>query len=1230
MSDSQDCRPQDVPHHGLVAPVVAALARLRAGARRRLIVQTLGLLVAALVVGGLLVGLFDFLFRLPILLRYFFWVAGIACAVWGVRTFVLPAMRFAPTLSEIALRLERWGSKASTPLPGVIASGLELAAQADEPGPTGVLSKNAAERAVAAMRSIRPGELINPRLTRRCLGALALAAAPILALALFAPHLSKIGAQRVLTPWTNAHWPKRTAIADSTGLSAHALGAALPLRALLTRTDRAPGKTPVEVSYRVVNNNIAGPTRRAIMTPQPRAEQAQGELFERLFEPGSLVSAMSPGSARPLVEIEYWFSAPDDTTEPARIALVEPPAIESASASITPPPYADPSREGFPFVHGVRELGPGLDERATLSPILQGSGATVILTLNKPVPTPPQNDLDATRAFLAAAFPGVDSSIFRSAIFDGTRWTLELSLTKPTRLAPFILDEHGIRASDEPLYRFDCVEDRPPSAVIVEPPQDESVLPTAVISASGEGRDDVGLASLALRRQVMRTGDSSSPVPQAGEDSEPLVIASQDAPQGLSPRVDASVDLAELRVKPGDEVHLTALAADGRPADLAGAPIVSGVRRLRVISDSELIEQFRAELGGIREAAIRLAQEQTRLAQQRPQASQDPAQAAAQRPRQQAITERLGPLDDVIKRLAARRERNQLDDRELENLIQDTGDLLESAAQASRAAAEKLSALSAKNQPQENRDEQTQALAGEQTKVDESLTQIAQILDRGQDSWAVRRTLEKLLAEQKQLASQTAAAAEDSAGKPLGDLDKAKRDDLERLANRQNDLAQRSAAALESMESRAQQLRESDPGQSKAMQQAANRAREDRLDKKQRDAAEQIRENKTGDAQANQDDAAEALERALEQLDKVQKERDDALRRLLAEVVESIKALVATQQAEIFALAEASKRTDLSGLDTALIRLNLDTLAVSDRVQSQVKEVTRLPDLLAAASHAQGGAIKALRLTPPDAADADAAERVSLQRLREALEEAQKLDQDAEGRDNDRKLAELLKAYREMLELQVALRDETTPLSNKELSRRDRAAARALGSRQQSIRERLATLREQTQEISETIVLEFAHKRLDKALDNAVRPLLDASVPASVVRDQATIIATLKSMVAALADEQKKRDDFRDDPNAQGGGGGGEGQGKQGLLPPIAELKLLRGMQAEAAESTRALDAVKPTPDAELAELAELQGEISRMGQKMAEQLNDQQGGPDGDQPKDDAKTEPAPEGDPQ
>ena len=44
--------------------------------------------------------------------------------------------------------------------------------------------------------------------------------------------------RRVLTPWSDVAWPKRTQLADATGSKVHALGTALPLRAGLVRFAR--------------------------------------------------------------------------------------------------------------------------------------------------------------------------------------------------------------------------------------------------------------------------------------------------------------------------------------------------------------------------------------------------------------------------------------------------------------------------------------------------------------------------------------------------------------------------------------------------------------------------------------------------------------------------------------------------------------------------------------------------------------------------------------------------------------------------------------------------------------------------------------------------------------------------------------------------------------------------------------------------------------------------------
>src|SRR5690606_28011183 len=100
---------------------------------------------------------------------------------------------------------------------------------------------------------------------------------------------------------------------------------------------------------------------------------------------------------------------------------------------------------------------------------------------------------------------------------------------------------------------------------------------TAVIDVTGEGRDDVGLERVWLERQVARRPAGSEGAP-AEPDGEPTVIAEQAAPpqaaaegseSGDGERIVATtisvrsvMDLGELDLKSGDEVWLTALAAD--------------------------------------------------------------------------------------------------------------------------------------------------------------------------------------------------------------------------------------------------------------------------------------------------------------------------------------------------------------------------------------------------------------------------------------------------------------------------------------------------------------------------------------------------------------------------------------------------------------------------------------------------------------------------------------------
>src|SRR5262249_51858283 len=153
----------------------------------------------------------------------------------------------------------------------------------------------------------------------------------------------------------------------------------------------------------------------------------------------------------------------------------------------------------------------------------------------------------------------------------------------------------------------------------------------------------------------------------------------------------------------------------------------------------------------------------------------------------------------------------------------------------------------------------------------------------------------------------------------------------------------------------------------------------------------------------------------------------------------------------------------------------------------------------------------------------------------------------------------LRKVYREALEQQVGLKGETDPFIGKAVDRRDRMKVRGLGERQETLRTSLDELRKKTQELTEASVFDYAHKRLDQAASTAGKKLRAGQADRAVARNQESAVRILMSLVQALDDQAKKDDEFREDQNSGGGGGAGGGQ-KPPLIPPLAELRLLRSM----------------------------------------------------------------------
>ena len=249
--------------------------------------------------------------------------------------------------------------------------------------------------------------------------------------------------------------------------------------------------------------------------------------------------------------------------------------------------------------------------------------------------------------------------------------------------------------------------------------------------------------------------------------------------------------------------------------------------------------------------------------------------------------------------------------------------------------------------------------------------------------------------------------------------------------------------------------------------------------------------------------------------------------------------------------------------------------------------------------------------------DADAVrihESRSLDLLNSALEEAKRLDNEMQQQEQDRKKAELLKAYRDALTAQIALRDETEAYTDKDnLTRRDRAALRSIANEQDSIREALEVILESTEELADAEVYTFAHGRLTKLTEAASNNLRETQ-PLAASRRQTAAIAVLQGIVESLQEDAPPRDDNFND----GGGGGGNngdsgGQQPQQLLPPIAQLRLLRQMQADLLDRTRLTDELQGEPGVDsTTDLGAEQRQLGEIGsgiiEKMSEQSSEGQG----------------------
>ncbi len=1165
------------------------LRHVRRYIRTLLLIKNISSLTGLVIAALAMLILFDYLLRFPAWFRFGIWLVSLGLLYHAVTRWIRPALAFRPSLTELALRLEHTSPGKRADLPDTLAIGLELGSEPPDPAsPMDPLKQHLANLAQHKLHNLRPSQFINPRRVIHS-GLLGMTALTLLITAsILEPTLTPIGLSRTLTPWTQTAWPKRTRVADAMRTRLHPIGSTLALRAALVHTDTAPDHTPMSARYRIITNGTPGPTLHTSLTNQnqridvPQGLGLTGTLFERLIDP--VIPAPTSKIKNPTIELEYWFQTADDQTDPARIQLITPPRITSASATITPPDYTkDIDLTATPWITNQISLGVGTDERSIITPILQGSRIDLTLNFNKPMP-PPEPDNPSWRSRV------LDNQITNPTAIaspDSKSWTLSWSAAQTIRLPINASDQHDIALDHDAAFHLRVNPDTPPTAAITDPPQDQTMLASAVINVQGEARDDVGIRSIALFMQHARKPASSDGAP-ADPLAQPKVVATTNTPQITQESTAAweNADLSVLGLIPGDELwfHARAMDALGQQTD-------STSRRILIISQSQMIQQMQAALTGVRKAAIRLEQNQRELTGAL-RSEQSPLNALKQ---QTEISQRISSLSQTIDQLDQRAQKNALNDSALQSLLDDAQTLLQTAVQRSDQAAQSIS-----------QSESTASITQPQDETRQNLEQVIEMLDRGQDSWVVRRSIEKLLSQQRSLMDQTASTTQDTIAKSADELSDQELTDLQRIAQRQRDLARQADEALDELTKRARQMNDLDPASAAGMDQAAATGRSQGLTDQLNQAADAIEQNQGSSATRAQQQALQSMQQMLDDLAASQQNKDKALRRQLQTIIQAIENLILDQEKELAILNQpVPTPEDTQTLAPGMMRLHTNTLAVHAKAASP--QLQPIASDLSSASVAQSQAVTHLRSKPVQTTQADDQEQLSLVSLKSARDKARKLDDNAAAREAQKQRQELRDTYRQALEEQVALQSETSPLVGKTLTRRQRSSVRTLGAKQSTLLQTLTDLADKTEQLADASVVMFAHHRITNAMKSAAERLATSKADSLVIMDQDTAIRVLQSLVQALQDDpdSQDQDSFRSASEAGGQGSGSGSSSPPPLIPSLAELRLLRAMQLEAADLTRnAHD--NGASSIMLDRIGQLQRDLAIQARKLIEKLKDQ------------------------
>ena len=1072
----------------------------------------------ALIVLAVLVAL-DWVFRLPVGFRIVQGgTAGLALLAFAV-IGVLRILAFKPGRIDVALRIER-----SRPeLRNRLAALLEFEAQPkDERTELLDLGLPALREEVdRAMQGLDPALITSMRSATRPARQLALVVVLWAGTLAVLPSIVGVGIVRAVAPWSDAQWPSLTEVADRTDRSVVATGTSFPWKAELVRGD--PSRERVKVEFRIKTGSWGS-------WQSGWLGKSDGSAFDRMQD--------VPVDAR---EIEYRFTTSDAATTTASIRCVQAPTVVRANLRITPPTYL--TGRGPSTI----DLLPAGSSPVRFHECVEGSMVELELTFSRPVRMPAD---EGGSPDIATAL-GLDAPCETCSITTTpSSWTASMDLVEDRAISITASDEDGVAMIEPFALRLVALRDQPPIAQLIQPATDQTVLPTAKVPAASHAEDDFSLVRAAIAAQRI-----------AGVEAAPERLLAETAERSLAQDLTTIIDLAELEAAPGDVVVVSALAEDAYERDGARRETSrSAPRRLRVISSSDFSEEIASATAALRQGVLRLEERQAG-------AMQSTDRQAVQRD-QAEIASRTATSSRQARALADRVRMNEDRDTPTSRLLDEAANLLDEARSEASSASETATAS-------DPTDWRTPKLAEQQEAAQATLEAAARLLDRDTKSWEASQSLARAAEAIQASQAERKALAEQVQGKSRDELTPGQRAALDRIAQRDAETAQALREAAESIKAQGDELEQSDPAQAAAMQQAAVRAQEEGVVGKVEQSGEETRDNAMQQAQRSAEQALESLARMQEDLDAAQQLESTVLKRIAEELADRLKQLIADAEASMQSVDDLGEDDPLppQAISGDVERLRRNTNAALDeamRMERRLDAVIRL--ITPAIGHEEQALVRLAALQElAGRADVNQAIEAAQQDLRRALEATQAAANEAkqdEQRQAQQRLADQCKA---LVAQETAIVQGATELGEQADARRRLVEGRRLALAQDELAEGIGALMADG-EVARSEIFGEALSQAGASSARASEAFRRSGGLAEATDAARDTLDTLAGLASALADKSKEKDRFAEardqgdqQNNAAGGGGGG---GQQGGILPIAELKLLRDLQAKLGRRT--------------------------------------------------------------